>query len=188
MIVIIRKPTFVDPDNPTPAETVAQVLFDAQMQTERRITSPDIIKPFTAAELPNDVITDAGYLGTAERQVLKDANMTATEVMALSTDSDTYQRLAYATLIRIAIKLIPQAAQLLQQRAFSGVTQYAEIDWEKRTAVFESDYKTEILEVNPDADLVDTSSIPVTGTTTASEEIDFDVPYYNRTELYGRNI
>ena len=150
-MVIIRKPTFVDADNPTSAETAARVLFDAQMQTERRITSPDIIRRFTETELPDDVITDDGYLGAAERQVLKDVNMTAAEVMALSTDSDTYQRLAYATLILIAIKLIPQAAQLLQQRAFSGVTQYAEIDWEKRTAAFESDYKTEILEVNPDA-------------------------------------
>ena len=152
-MVIIKKPTFVDPDTPTPAETAAEVLFDAQMQTERRIASPAIATPFTATELPDDLITDDGYLGAAERQVLKDADMTATEVMALSTDSDTYQRLVYATLIRIAIKLIPQAAQILQQRAISLTVQYAETDQEKRKASLESDYRTEILQVNPEAEL-----------------------------------
>ena len=151
MATIIKIPTFVDADNPTAAEQAAQGLYIAQMETIRRLLSPDITALISAEELPDAVISDPGYLMACERQVLSNAGYTAAQVMALSPDSVELAILVYATQILIATKLITQAAQIVQESVRSDSARFQEIDWKERLANLRLDYKDQILIINPGA-------------------------------------
>ena len=152
-MIIITKPTFVDPDNPTSAETAAQALYESRLQTVRLIVSPDLISMFDATELPDAVLADDGYLGAAEREVLRHSGKTAAEVAALAVDSEELALLVYATQLQMAIRMIPQLAQMIQEGLLSETQRFAEVDWEQRKAGLLADYKTKVLLVNPDADI-----------------------------------
>lgn len=151
MGIIISLPTFVDPDNPTPQETAAQTVYQARMQTGRDILSPDITVRFTAEQIPDAVFSEAGALLIIETQVMAHAGLTVAEVEALSDDSNELLMLVHAVLIRRAIGLLPQAAQILREGLLQETTQYQEIDWEARKTQLQSDYQDAIKVVNPDA-------------------------------------
>ena len=150
-MIIIKKPTFVNPDFPTTAEAAAQALYESQLQTARLIVSPDLVAAFTAVQLPDVVLADDGYLGAAEREVIFHSGKTAAEIAALAVGSAELADLVYATQLQIAIRIIPQAAQIVRQGAVHFTTQYQAIDWEKRKTELISDYKAKILAVNPAA-------------------------------------
>ena len=150
-MAIINIPTFVDPANPTPTEQAAQDLFIAQMETIRRLISPDITAPITDTELPDAVISDPGYLVACQRQVLTNAGYTEATVMALPPDSLELAILVYATQLLIATKLISQAAQIIQESVLSESARLQEIDWKERLAELRLDYKDQILTLNPGA-------------------------------------
>ena len=150
-MIIIKKPTFVNPDFPTTAEAAAQALYESQLQTVRLIVSPDLVAAFTAATLPDAILADDGYLGASEREVLRHSGKTAAEIAALAAGSEELANLIHATQLQIAIRIIPQAAQILQQGLIHFVTRYQAIDWEKRRIELLSDYKAKILVVNPAA-------------------------------------
>lgn len=181
MAVVIVKPTdTTDPDYQSELDT-----YNEQIDGIRRLASPFLTNPLTATSLPEDVIADPVYLDALEREVLRESAIDAADVSSLPADE--LAELVYLVQIRVAIDFIPQLPQLLEQSIFANDTRYADVDWEKRVERLEAIYLEVLKVVNPAANVVDTSTIPVQGTTTKSEEIDFDVPYYNRTELYGRN-
>ena len=180
MATIIVKPT--DQSDPNYATELAT--YTAQIEGIRILASPDVVAKFTDTELPESIIANDVYLAAKEREVLKDTNIDAPDVSS-QTDA-IYQRLVYMTQLLVAIELKPQLAQIIRQRSFSTDTQLQTVDWEAHIARWLANYNDELIVVNPAANVVDTSSIPVAGATTKSEEIDFDVSYYNRTELYGR--
>ena len=103
---------------------------------------------------------------------MKDADMTTAEVQALADDSEELASLVYATQVRRAIRILPQAAQIVRQRAFSTDTQIQEIDWEAREERLVSDYQGAIRVVNADAVFVDTEGFgtPLVVTTSSSME------------------
>ena len=150
-MIIIKKPTFVNPDFPTTAEAAAQALYESQLQTARLIVSPDLVAAFTSVQLPDVILADDGYLGAAEREVIFHSGKTVAEIAALAVGSAELADLVYATQLQIAIRIIPQAAQIVRQGALHSVTQYQPIDWEKRKIELISDYKAKILAVNPAA-------------------------------------
>ena len=151
MATIIKIPTFVDADNPTAAEQAAQDLYMSQMETIRRLISPDIRAPIPDIQLPDAVISDDGYLIACERQVLSSAGYTAAMVMALAPDSVELTILVFATQLLIATKLITQAAQIVQETDISISQRLQEIDWKTRLAELKLDYKDQILILNPGA-------------------------------------
>ena len=152
MGVIIPIPTFQDPDNPTTDEAAANTVYQARMQTGRDIVSPDITVRFTDARIPDAVFSEAGALLIIEQHVMRDANKTTAEVQALSADSDDLLMLVHATLIRRAIGLLPQAAQMLREGLLGDTRQFQEIDWELREKQMENDYQSAVKIVNPSAE------------------------------------
>lgn len=148
---IIKIPTFTDPDNPTPDETAADTLYKARMQTGRDILSPAIDVRFTATQIPDALFSEAGALLVIETKVMDDADLTVAEVQALAADSNDLLMLVHATLIRRAIGLLPQAAQMLREGILGDSRQFQEIDWELREEKMIGDYQDAIKVVNEDA-------------------------------------
>jgi len=156
MGTIIPIPTFVDPANPTPDETAADTLYKARMQTGRDNLSPDIRVRFTTTTIPDTIMSEAGALLICERQVMKDANRTATQIAAFAEDSDEKIALVHATLIRRAIQLLPQAAQMTREGLLGDTRQFQEIDWQQREKEMEGQYQAAVKVVNPSATFDDT--------------------------------
>ena len=181
MAYVIVKPTdTTDPDYQTELDT-----YNRQIEGIRRLASPDLITRFTETDLPESLIADDVYLLAAEREVLREAAIAVSDIAGLSV-SDAMALLLLVQ-IKLTLEFISQLPQLLQEGILGETQRFAEIDWEDRETRLLSKYRNELLAINPAADVVDDSQIVVVGETTASQEIDFDVPYYNRTELYGRN-
>ena len=178
MATIIVKPTDQsDPNYQSELDT-----YNAQIEGIRILASPDLVAKSTDSQLPESLIADDVYLAAKEREVLKDTNINAADVA--SQTAEVYRRLVYMTQLLVAIELKQQLLRIISQRVMSTDTQMQAIDLESHVARLQANYISELIVVNPTAS--GTSSIPVAGATTSSEEIDFDVSYYNRTELYGR--
>ena len=178
MATIIVKPTDQsDPNYQSELDT-----YNVQIEGIRTLASPDLAAKFTDSQLPESLIADDVYLAAKEREVLKDTGINAADVA--SQTAEVYRRLVYMTQLLVAIELKQQLLRIIRQRVMSTDTQMQAIDLESHVARLQANYISELIVVNPTAS--GTSSIPVAGATTSSEEIDFDVPYYNRTELYGR--
>ena len=172
MGIIIPQPTFVDPNNPTDDETAADTLYKARAQVVLNIVSPDLAARLTLEQIPASIVFEEGSLRVDEAQVMKDADMTTAEVQALTSGSAELEALVYATEVRRAIRILPQAAQIVGQRSFSTDTQLQEIDWELREERLVSDYQGAIRVVNADAVFVDTEGFgtPLVVTTSSSME------------------
>ena len=155
MGIIITIPTFADPDTPTADETAADTLYKARAQTARDYLSPDIAVRFTAAEIPDAIIFEAGSLRVDEATVMAHANISVAEIQALSADSEDLASLVYAVELRRVIRFIPQAAQMVREGLLGETKQHQEIDWELREARLEGDYRDAVKLVNPDATFED---------------------------------
>ena len=164
MGIIISTPPDVSNDDTT---------YLARAQVVLNTLSPDLTVRFTLEQIPASIVFEEGSLRVDEAQVMKDAGMTTAEVQALADDSEELASLVYATEVRRAIRLLPQAAQIVGQRSFSTDTQLQEIDWQERERRLVNDYQSAIRVVNADAVFVDTEGFGVPIVVTTSSSMDY---------------
>lgn len=158
MGIIITIPTFVDADNPTPAETAANAVYMARAQTARDMLSPDIAVRFTAAQIPDAIIFESGSLRVDEATVMAHAGRSVAQVQALADDSEELASLVYAVLVLRAKRYLPQCAQMIREGLLGDSKQFQEIDWELREKRLDADYKSAVKLVNPSATFEATES------------------------------
>ena len=143
MAHIIIKPTNqADPNYQSELDT-----YNMQIDSIRKLASPDLVSRLTEEELPEADIADDVYLAAKERQVLKDAGIDAADVASLTAERRA--QLVYMTQLLEAIEIAPQIPQIVRQRALHTSTDYQEIDWEKHIEKLANNYKIELLVFNP---------------------------------------
>lgn len=157
---------------PTPGNTEEETLYQARLNTIRILASPDITLRVTAEELPDAILEDAAYLQAAERRVMRETAKTEADITALANDAEERIQLIYAVQLQIAIRIIPQVAQLVREQLMMENRQYQTIDWNERITKLQADYSVEVLSINPDAEIQtdDTLTAPV-GMVTTSRKI-----------------
>ena len=125
----------------------SNVNYSAQLESIRRLASPNAAAPLSTAQLPDAFITDPIYLDSQERYVLRKLNRTSAPN---SGDSD-YERIVYLVQLRVAIKLLPQLPSILRQTMVGETIQIQEYDLEKRLADLEEEYMEETEVIVPDS-------------------------------------
>ena len=158
MLSVIIKPT-----DPNAADYAARlVTFEANIDGARKLASPNLVEPITADDLPTEVLGDDVFLRTAERQVLRDVGLTAADVASLSRDSETFQTLLLLLQLRLAINIQPKLPQLLRESVLSYAhdEQWERIGWKERQDELKEQYKDEVLEINPDAEVLNDLPLP----------------------------
>ena len=104
------------------------------LQEIRYLLDPEL----TDADLPAAVITTRAVLSAANRRVLSEVGMTATEYDALDA-TDVRREIFEEAVIRIcAVELIPVVVQEISERVGPFQSSFQEIDWEKRRTLLES--------------------------------------------------
>ena len=89
----------------------------------------------TCDDLPNEVIANDAYLGSASRFVAYQLKLT--NQAAFDAYSAEYKaRVLNAIQNRVAAKLIPALPQILTAEVLESEVRYQEIDWEQRIALF----------------------------------------------------
>lgn len=145
----------VEPTDPNAGNYAAELTtFEANIDSARKLASPNLVEPITADDLPTSVLADPVFLRTAERQVLRDVGMTAAEVSSLPRDSEKFLTLLLLLQLQLAINISPKLPQLLRESVLSYAhdEQWERIGWKERQDELKEQYKDEVLEINPDAD------------------------------------
>ena len=158
MLSIIIKPT--DPNAPNYAEALET--FEADIDGSRKLASPNLMEPITADDLPTEVIGNDVYLRSAERQVLRHTGLTASEVASLPRDSEKFAILKKLVQLRLAINISPRLPELLRESVLSYAhdEQWEQIGWKVRQEALQAEYTEELLEINPNADVLQSLPMP----------------------------
>ena len=121
--------------------------YDAQLNSVRRLASPNAASPLTGSQLPDDFLTDPAYLDASERFVLRNLGKTS----APSADDEDYEQIVYLIQIQLAIRLIPQLPGILRQTMVGESVQIQSYDWETRLEQLEDLYEEETEDIVPDS-------------------------------------
>lgn len=151
MLSIIIKPT--DPNAPN--YTSDMEVFESDIDSARKLASPNLVEPITADDLPTHILGDDVFLLTTERQVLRDVGMTTEEVSSLPRDSEKFTVLRLLVLLRLAIEISPNLPALLRESflSYAHDEQWERIGWKERQGELIEKYKAELKGINPDAEV-----------------------------------
>ena len=147
MAVILVKPT--DTTSPTYQAMLDQ--YNTRIDGVRIKASPDITTRISEELLPSSVIENDVYMRSAERQVLKSVNMTAADVESLDKTSDTFLDLVVLMQIRLAINVIPQLPQVINEVYLQDSSRYQTVNWDKRIEELKAEFSDIIEDIVPDA-------------------------------------
>ena len=153
----------VEPTDPNAGNYAAELAtFEANIDSARKLASPNLVEPITEDDLPTSVLGDPVFLRTAERQVLRDVGMTAAEVSSLSRDSEKFLTLLLLLQLRLAINISPNLPALLRESVLSYAhdEQWERIGWKERQDELKEQYKEELKEINPDAEVFKDLPLP----------------------------
>ena len=163
MAKILIKPT----DTTSATYEADLAVYRSRQQSIRRIASPDIAEPLTTEQLPDDLLEDEYYINSAEDKVLRDTGFTT-----ISPDDNNFPKVLRLVQRRMAIMLIPQAAQIIRTSFLQDQVQYQEIDWQKRIEELEEEYLADVQELNPDSSTAFAGNLVNIVTTTTAEDYD----------------
>ena len=147
----------IEPTDSNAANYAAELAaFEANIDGARKLASPNLVEPITEEDLPTSVLGDPVFLRTAERQVLRDVGMTAAEVSSLPRDSEKFLILLLLLQLRLAINIQPKLPQLLRESVLSYAhdEQWERIGWKERQDELKEQYKDEVMEINPEAEIL----------------------------------
>ena len=133
--------------NDTPPTPESTARYEAQVESIRRLASPNAASPLTADQLPETFITDPAYLDAAERSVLRNLKLNTVP----STTEDNYAQVVYLVQLRVAIDLIPQLRSILRQTMVGETVQIESFALEDRLNYLEEKYLEETDDIIPDA-------------------------------------
>lgn len=151
MLNIIIKPT----DDTAPNYASDLAVYEANIDGARKLASPNLVEPITEDDLPTSVLGDPVFLRSAERQVLRDVGLKASDVSSLPRDSEKFQTLLLLLQLRLAINIQPKLPQLLRESVLSYAhdEQWERIGWKERQNELKDQYKDEVMEINPEAEI-----------------------------------
>ena len=158
MATIIIKPT--DANAPNYAADLA--VYESHIDGVRKLASPNLVEPITADDLPTEILGNDVFLRSAERQVIRHAGLTTSEVASLPIDSEKFAILLTMVQLRLAINISPRLPELLRESVLSYAhdEQWEQIGWKVRQEELQEEDTEELLEINPDADVLQSLPMP----------------------------
>ena len=150
-----------------PSDSNYSTQYAKHLTSIRRLASSDLLSVLTDSDLPDDLIQDIAYLGSAEAQVLTDTKLSveAVNTIIAGTDKVKQLNLQYLLIVGTVIRMLPQIIQIVSQKIDDVDIDLQEIDWQKKETFLTNQYSLTIIKITPTATTVKGSiNINVAGT------------------------
>ena len=118
--------------------------FALQMTGTRLKVSPDLTKPITDTQLPDDVICNPVFLDAAEREVLGDLGITT-----IDPSDNNYERVVGLVQNRLAYRILTKIPNRTKEAFLGESATYQEYDFEKQLEDLDEEYKEEVEPISP---------------------------------------